>query len=197
MYEKGLAYKKMGTVNWCPQCATVLANEQVEAGLCWRCESEVTQKVLDQWFFKITQYADDLLSGHEELKDTWPEQVLTMQRNWIGRSTGLRVNFKLEDGGDFPIFTTRPDTVYGVTFMAISPEHPFLERIRDPKVLKFINEFRAQSLADRTSEDKGKEGVDTGIKIINPFTNEKVPLYVGNFVLMEYGTGAIMCVPGP
>ncbi len=196
MYEKGLAYKKNGSVNWCSQCATVLANEQVENGQCWRCESEVTQKVLDQWFFRITDYAEDLLKGHEELKDTWPEQVITMQRNWIGRSTGLKINFKLESGEDFPIFTTRPDTVYGVTFMAIAPEHPFLARIKDSNVLKYIHEFRNQSLSDRTSEDKGKDGVDTGIKIINPFTGVKVPLFVGNFVLMEYGTGAIMSVPG-
>ncbi len=196
MMEKDLVYKKMSAVNWCPHCQTVLANEQAENGLCWRCDSEVTQKELEQWFFKITRYADDLLTGHEELGDGWPEQVITMQKNWIGRSTGLRINFKLETGEDFPIYTTRPDTVYGVTFMVIAPEHPFLEKIDDPELKKHIDEFKSQSLADRISEEKGKEGFDTGIKVLNPFTGEKVPLYVGNFVLMDYGTGAIMSVPG-
>ena len=196
MYEKGLAYKKMSYVNWCSTCNTVLANEQAENGICWRCEEEVTHKELEQWFFKITDYADALLEGHEELKDTWPEQVITMQRNWIGRSTGLMVNFKLETGEDFPIFTTRPDTVYGVTFMVIAPEHPFLEKVKDTEVRKFIDKFKNQSIIDRMSDDKEKEGIDTGLKIINPFNNEKLPLYVGNFVLMDYGTGAIMSVPG-
>ena len=195
MYEKGLAYKKLASVNWCPQCATVLANEQVENGQCWRCESEVVQKDLEQWFFRITKYADELLAGHEQLKEGWPEQVITMQRNWIGRSTGLLINFKLETGEDFPIFTTRPDTVFGVTFMVIAPEHPLLERVTDPKVRSFIDRFKTQSITERTSEDKGKEGYDTGMVVINPFTGDKVPLYVGNFVLMGYGTGAIMSVP--
>ncbi len=165
MMEKDLVYKKMSAVNWCPHCRTVLANEQAENGLCWRCDSEVTQKELEQWFFKITRYADDLLTGHEELGDGWPEQVITMQKNWIGRSTGLRINFKLETGEDFPIYTTRPDTVYGVTFMVIAPEHPFLEKIDDPELKKHIDEFKSQSLADRISEEKGKEGwltVDLG-----------------------------------
>ncbi len=195
MFEKGLAYRKNAPVNWCPQCATVLANEQVEDGQCWRCKSEVTQKELNQWFFKITAYAEDLLRGHEELKDGWPERVLTMQRNWIGKSHGLTINFKLESGEDFPIYTTRPDTVYGVTYMVIAPEHPFLERIKDPKVQDFIARMKKQSLIDRLAEDKEKEGIDTGIKVINPFNGDKVPLYVGNFVLMEYGTGMIMSVP--
>ncbi len=195
MFEKGLAYRKNAPVNWCPQCATVLANEQVEDGQCWRCKSEVTQKELNQWFFKITAYAEDLLKGHEQLKDGWPERVLTMQRNWIGKSHGLTINFKLESGEDFPIYTTRPDTVYGVTYMVIAPEHPFLERITDPKVKDFIARMKKQSLIDRLAEDKEKEGIDTGIKIINPFNGDKVPLYVGNFVLMEYGTGMIMSVP--
>lgn len=195
MFEKGLAYRKNAPVNWCPQCATVLANEQVEEGQCWRCKSEVTQKELSQWFFKITSYAEDLLAGHEELKDGWPERVLTMQRNWIGKSHGLTINFKLESGEDFPIYTTRPDTVYGVTYMVIAPEHPFLERISDPKVKDFIARMKKQSLIDRLAEDKEKEGIDTGIKVVNPFNGDKVPLYVGNFVLMEYGTGMIMSVP--
>ncbi len=195
MHEKGLAYKKRASVNWCPDCNTVLANEQVVDGQCWRCDSVVTQKDLEQWFFKITKYAEDLLNGHEALTGKWPERVLTMQKNWIGRSTGLTVNFRLESGEDFPIFTTRPDTIFGVTFMVIAPEHPLLDRIENPGVRKFITKFRAQSIIDRLSDEKEKEGVDTGIKVINPFNGDKVPLYVGNFVLMEYGTGAIMAVP--
>ncbi len=195
MYEKGLAYKRNASVNWCPQCSTVLANEQAEGGICWRCESDVVQKELDQWFFKITDYADRLLEGHEKIREGWPEQVITMQKNWIGRSTGCTINFKLESGEDFPIFTTRPDTVYGVTFMAIAPEHPLVETVDDPKVQDFVEKCKAQSIVDRSSDEKEKEGIDTGLKVINPFNNEKVPLYVGNFVLMEYGTGAIMSVP--
>ncbi|HPS56760.1 MAG TPA: leucine--tRNA ligase [Spirochaetota bacterium] len=195
MLEKGLAYKKVSSVNWCPECQTVLANEQAENGVCWRCDSEVTQKELEQWFFRITDYADDLLAGHDEIAATWPEQVITMQKNWIGRSTGLKVNFKLESGEDFPIFTTRPDTIFGVTFMVIAPEHPLLEKITDPKVRAFIDKCKNQSMVDRTSDAKEKEGIDTGIKVINPFNGDKVSLYVGNFVLMEYGTGAIMAVP--
>ena len=196
MYESGLAYKKRASVNWCPTCNTVLANEQVVGeGKCWRCESDVTQKELEQWFFKITAYAEELLKGHEALREGWPERVLVMQRNWIGRSTGLRINFKLESGEDFPIYTTRPDTVYGVTFMVIAPEHPLLDTVRNPEVRRFIEKFKSQSLIDRMSDEKEKEGIDTGIRIINPFNGDKVPLYVGNFVLMEYGTGAIMAVP--
>ena len=195
MLERGLAYKKKSSVNWCETCNTVLANEQAEGGICWRCESEVVQKELEQWFFRITHYADDLLKGHEDLASGWPEQVLTMQRNWIGRSTGVTINFKTEDGEDFPIFTTRPDTVYGVTFMVIAPEHPFLGKVTDPKVKAFIEKLKAQSMIDRTSDDKEKEGIDSGLKIINPFNGDKVPLFVGNFVLMNYGSGAIMAVP--
>ena len=195
MLEKGLAYKKKALVNWCSTCNTVLANEQAEGGVCWRCETEVVQKELEQWFFKITAYADDLLKGHAELEKGWPEQVLTMQRNWIGRSTGVMINFKTESGEDFPIFTTRPDTVYGVTFMVIAPEHPFLGSVKDPKVKAFIEKLKNQSMIDRTSDDKEKEGIDSGLKIINPFNGDRVPLFVGNFVLMNYGSGAIMAVP--
>jgi leucyl-tRNA synthetase len=195
MYEKGLVYKKKSPVNWCPSCQTVLANEQAENGVCWRCDSQVEQKELSQWFFRITDYADRLLEGHEDIKENWPEQVITMQRNWIGRSTGLQLNFKLAAGGDFPIFTTRPDTVYGVTFMVISPEHPLLDSITDPAVRAFIDRIRSQPMSERTSEDKEKEGIDTGLKVINPLNGDVVPLYVGNFVLMGYGTGAIMAVP--
>ena len=196
MFEKGLAYKRKAAANWCDSCNTVLANEQVhDDGVCWRCGNKVTQKELDQWFFKITDYADQLLAGHEELKGNWPDRVITMQKNWIGKSTGLLANFKLESGEDFPIFTTRPDTIYGVTFMVVSPEHPVLDRVQKPEVREFIKKFKALSLVERMSEDKEKEGVDTGLKVVNPFTGDIVPLWTGNFVLMEYGTGAIMAVP--
>lgn len=195
MYERGLAYKKTAPVNWCPTCQTVLANEQVENGLCWRCESPVKQTELDQWFYKITDYADELLSGSDELREGWPEKVLVMQENWIGKSEGLLIDFKLESGEDFPIYTTRPDTVYGVTFMAIAPEHPLLDRVNLPEVRDFVENSKVQSLSDRLSEEKEKDGVDTGLRVINPFTGEKIPLFVGNFVLMQYGTGMIMSVP--
>ena len=195
MFERGLAYRRKAAANWCSSCNTVLANEQVNDGLCWRCGSKVTQKELDQWFFKITDYAEDLLQGHEELVGNWPDRVLTMQRNWIGKSTGLLANFKLESGEDFPIFTTRPDTIFGVTFMVCSPEHPVLDRVDKPEVKDFVKKFKALSLVERMNEDKEKEGVDTGLKVINPFTGDKIPLWTGNFVLMEYGTGAIMAVP--
>jgi len=195
MYNKGLAYKKKSPVNWCPTCNTVLANEQVEDGACWRCESDVIQKELDQWFFKITDYAEQLLNGHENIKEGWPAKVILMQKNWIGKSIGLKINFKLESGEDFPVYTTRPDTIYGVTYMAIAPEHPLLKKIKSPEVREFIDKLKKQSLIDRLSDDMGKEGIDTGIRIINPFNNKKIPLYAANFVLMDYGTGAIMCVP--
>lgn len=195
MFEKGLAYKKNSSVNWCPSCNTVLANEQVEDGHCWRCDSEVTQKKLDQWFFKITDYAEELLKGHEELRNNWPDKVITMQQNWIGKSIGLEANFKLANGENLKIYTTRPDTIFGVTFMVIAPEHPLLENVTDKKVKDFADNLKNQSLTERLSEDKEKEGMDTGLKAINPFTGDIVPIYVGNFVLMEYGTGAIMAVP--
>jgi len=196
MFEKGLAYRKKAAANWCDSCNTVLANEQVhDDGVCWRCGNKVTQKELDQWFFKITQYADELLKGHDALAGNWPERVITMQKNWIGKSSGLLANFKLEDGTDLPIFTTRPDTIFGVTFMVVSPEHPILKQVNKPEVKDFIKKFKALSLVERVSEDKEKEGVDTGLKVVNPFTGDKVPLWTGNFVLMEYGTGAIMAVP--
>ena len=201
-FEKGLAYKKKSSVNWCPKCATVLANEQVSEGRCWRCDSEVMQKELEQWFFKITDYKDQLLEDHKLLEENWPERVLAMQKNWIGKSTGVTVNFKLEDGQDFPIFTTRPDTIFGVTFMAIAVEHPFIKDIlesADKKLKKeledFIDKVKKEDIEKRVSDDYQKEGLFTGIHVINPLNNKKVPLYLANFVLMEYGTGAIMAVP--
>jgi leucyl-tRNA synthetase len=199
MLERGLAYKKRAEVNFCPQCNTVLANEQVEDGNCWRCGSEVTQKTLSQWFLKISHYADELLDWLDRLPH-WPERVKLMQQNWIGKSVGVMVNFKF-DGEDFPIFTTRPDTIYGVTFMAIAPEHPLVEKIIEgaasPKELKaFVKRVKAEDRIKRESADYEKEGIFTGRWVTNPLNDEKVPLYIANFVLMEYGTGAIMAVPG-
>lgn len=195
LFEKGLAYKKKAPVNWCPSCKTVLANEQAENGICWRCESLVVQKEMSQWFFRITDYADRLLAGHEKIKDAWPEQVITMQRNWIGRSTGLELRFKLENGEELPVFTTRPDTVYGVTFMVMAAEHPLLNNVSDSAVRDFMETLKNQTTSERTGEPKEKLGMDTGLRVINPFTGAFVPLYIGNFVLMGYGTGAVMAVP--
>jgi leucyl-tRNA synthetase len=200
MYERGLAYRKRSWVNWCTTCQTVLANEQVETGLCWRCGKEVTQKELDQWFFRITAYAEELLRYCDTLTG-WPEQVLTMQRNWIGRSEGTEIVFSLEPGkGEIKIFTTRPDTLYGATFMSLAPEHPLaLELSRgtsqEQAVFQFIEKMKRKNLIERTAEDTEKEGVFTGAYCINPVTHWKMPIYVANFVLMEYGTGAVMAVP--
>jgi leucyl-tRNA synthetase len=198
MLKRNLAHKRKADVNFCPQCDTVLANEQVENGTCWRCGSEVVSRTLSQWFLKITEYADELLDFLDRLPH-WPDRVKIMQKNWIGKSVGVMVNFEF-DGREFPIFTTRPDTIYGVTFMAIAPEHPDVERIidesRDPQPLKrFVDRVRRQDLVQRSSADYEKEGVFTGRSVRNPLNGEKVPLFIANFVLMEYGTGAIMAVP--
>jgi leucyl-tRNA synthetase len=200
MFERGLAYKKLSYVNWCPSCSTVLANEQVEDGLCWRCGSVVQHKELEQWFFKITDYAEELLSYCDKLTG-WPERVLTMQRNWIGKSVGVEVDFSVEGAGEkLAIFTTRQDTLFGVTFMSIAPEHPMLEFLIKGKpqadeVRAFVQRVMSEDKAARTDEKREKEGVFTGAYAVNPLNGEKVPVWVGNFVLMEYGTGAIMSVP--
>jgi len=201
MLERGLAYKKLSSVNWCPSCETVLANEQVIDDRCWRCGSTVIQKELDQWFFKITDYAEELLSGCDRLTG-WPERVLMMQRNWIGKSVGVEVDFPLaEDPGQtIRIFTTRPDTLFGATFVTLAPEHPILERIlrgnsARTSVLEFADRINKQDKATRISDDLEKEGIFTGVHAVNPMTKERIPIWIGNFVLMEYGTGAIMCVP--
>ncbi|HEA47407.1 MAG TPA: leucine--tRNA ligase [bacterium] len=199
-YERGLAYKKKAPINWCPSCKTVLANEQVEDGKCWRCESRVEIRNLEQWFFKITEYAQELLEDLEKLEG-WPERVKVMQENWIGKSTGTLVNFRLKDSDKvLPIFTTRPDTLYGVTFMTMACEHPLaLELVKGTKyekeVKEFINRVILEDKFTRTAEDKEKEGVFIGRYAINPLTNEEIPIYVANFVLLEYGTGIIMAVP--
>jgi leucyl-tRNA synthetase len=200
MLNKGLAYRKHSLVNWCDHCQTVLANEQVEQGLCWRCDSKVVQKPLEQWFFKITAYAEELLQKTRELPG-WPEKVLIMQREWIGKSVGALVQFPLENSEQkIEIFTTRPDTLYGVTFMSLASEHPLIDRlIKDPEKKKEIEAFRERTRKidreKRLSEEYEKEGLDLGIRAVHPLTGEKVPIYAANFVLMEYGTGAVMAVP--
>ncbi|MHB8108802.1 MAG: leucine--tRNA ligase [Syntrophorhabdaceae bacterium] len=199
MYEKGLVYRKSSPVNFCPKCQTVLANEQVEAGQCWRCGEEVIQKELTQWFFAITKYADELYEYCDKLPG-WPEKVTSMQKNWIGKSYGVEVHFTLEDGSPFTIFTTRPDTLYGVTFMVLAPEHPLtLELSRgtpeEEAVHAFVRKVKSQDRSFRGEINLEKEGVFSGKYAINPLTGNKIPIYIGNFVLMEYGTGAIMAVP--
>jgi len=199
MYERGLAYKKTSYVNWCPKCETVLANEQVEDGGCWRCDSEVKQKELDQWFFRITDYAEELLDWTFKLSG-WPERVLVMQRNWIGKSFGCEITFPLEGRSDgIVVFTTRQDTVYGATFMSLAPEHPLAFEITVPDrreaVTAFIERIAGTDRVCRTAEDLEKEGVWTGAYCRNPLTGRRMPVYLANFVLMEYGTGAVMAVP--
>jgi leucyl-tRNA synthetase len=199
MLERGLAYRKRSTVNWCPVDNTVLANEQVIDGACWRCGSMVEPRDLEQWFFRITQYADALLEGLETLSD-WPEKVVVMQRNWIGRSEGARVTFALagEPGSSVEVFTTRIDTIFGANFIMLAPEHPLVEQFAaasaDPAA------FRAKAQAFRSQERDvrmgGKQGFDTGRQAINPFTGRPVPIWVANFILWGYGTGAVMGVPG-
>jgi len=200
MYEKGLVFRKKSPVNWCPGCQTVLANEQVEDGQCWRCGSEVEIKELEQWFFKITAYAEELLKYCDELKG-WPEKVLLMQRNWIGKSEGAEIKFPLVGhDGHLTVFTTRPDTLYGVTFMSLAPEHPLALELskgtpQEEAVRAFVERMKKQSHIERTAEDVEKEGVFTGAYCRHPLLDRKIPIYVANFVLMEYGTGAVMAVP--
>jgi leucyl-tRNA synthetase len=201
MYEKGLSYRKKGTVNWCHSCQTVLANEQVEAGLCWRCGKEVSQKELEQWFQRITSYTEELLEGCTTLRGAWPERVLTMQANWIGKSYGAEVDFPFADReGAMRVFTTRQDTLYGATFMVLAPEHPLVGELcrgtpQEAEVLEFIEHQSRVEKFIREAESTEKEGVFTGRCAINPMTREKIPIWVANFVLMDYGTGAIMAVP--
>ena len=207
MYERDLAYRKKASVNWCPDCQTVLANEQVVDGGCWRCGATVGTRELAQWFFRITRYADELLDGIGTL-DQWPEKVLTMQRNWIGRSEGALMQFTLagpdgtagEGAEGIEVFTTRIDTIYGATFVLLAPEHPLVERIAADRAdgeafLAHVGRFRALDRTARLTGQIDKEGIDTGRVAINPFSGERVPMWVANFVLAEYGTGAIMAVP--
>jgi leucyl-tRNA synthetase len=200
MYEKGMAYRKESFVNWCEDCQTVLANEQVEAGLCWRCGEQVRQKKLWQWFFRITDYAEDLLSYCEKLPG-WPDKVITMQKNWIGKSIGAEIRFPIENTDEhIPVFTTRQDTVFGATFMCLAPEHPLVIELskgtpREKDVSEFIARISSQDRSTRAVDTYDKEGVFTGAYCINPLSGVRMPIYTANFALMEYGTGAVMSVP--
>jgi leucyl-tRNA synthetase len=200
MFERGLAYRRKSWINWCPQCQTVLANEQAQGDICWRCEAPVEQKKMEHWFLKITDYAEELLSGHDQLKK-WPEHVVLMQKNWIGRSSGSHVVFPvpaLRTG--IEVFTTRVDTIYGATFLVLSPEHPLIQEVfSDPKTgpdfRKWIEQAAHESHLRRDPAQVVKEGRDTGLRAVNPFTRQEIPVWVANYVLLEYGTGAIMAVP--
>ncbi|MDP9189723.1 MAG: leucine--tRNA ligase [Actinomycetota bacterium] len=200
LYERGLAYRSEAPVQWCPKDQTVLANEQVIDGRCERCGTPVVQRRLEQWFFKITDYAQRLLDDFE-LLDSWPEHVVTMQRNWIGRSEGAEVSFRCEDLElDFPVFTTRPDTLFGATFFVLAPEHPDVERLvagteHEQAVRDYVNEAARASTEDRGAEDRPKTGVPTGREVTNPVNGERIPVFVADYVLMDYGTGALMAVP--
>ena len=204
MYEKGMAYRKESFVNWCNTCRTVLANEQVEAGMCWRCGKPVRQKKLWQWFLRITDYAEDLLAYCDRLPG-WPDKVITMQKNWIGKSIGAQIRFPIENAKNnsdkvIPVFTTRQDTVFGATFMCLAPEHPLVSELskdtgQKDKVREFVERMSMQDRSDRAVETYEKEGVFTGSYCINPLSGKRMPIYTANFALMEYGTGAVMSVP--
>jgi leucyl-tRNA synthetase len=199
MFERGLAYRKESWVNWCPDCRTVLANEQSAGGVCWRCSSGVEQKKMEQWVLKITDYAEELLTGHAQLSK-WPEYVLTMQRNWIGRSEGAYLDFAVPSAGaSVRVFTTRIDTIYGATFLVLSPEHPLVRELikggREAELQAWISKTIAAARLKREIGEADKEGIDTGKTAVNPFTGKPIPIFLANYVLMEYGTGAIMAVP--
>ncbi len=199
MHRRDLAYRSLRRVNWCPKCATVLANEQVEGGACWRCSSTVEQKDLPQWFFRISRYAEELLADLERLPG-WPERVLTMQRNWIGRSEGAFVDFGVDGVEPIRVFTTRIDTIYGATFLALSPDHPAARSLvagspQEAAAGRFLEEQRRAPTGEKQAADSQKDGIATGRHAINPFNQERIPIWIASFVLMEYGTGAIMGVP--
>ncbi|MFC0322593.1 leucine--tRNA ligase [Gallibacterium melopsittaci] len=197
LYKKGLIYKKTSTVNWCPNDQTVLANEQVNDGCCWRCDTPVEQKEIPQWFVKITDYAEQLLQGLDQLPD-WPDQVKAMQRNWIGRSEGVEITFKMQDSDEtVTVYTTRPDTFYGVSYLAVAAGHPLAEQAakNNPELTKFLQECRNTKVAEAELATMEKKGMFTGRYAVHPITGEAVPVWVANFVLMHYGTGAVMAVP--
>jgi len=200
LYKKGLAYKKKASVNWCPSCQTVLANEQVIDGACERCSSQVDLRTLEQWFFKITDYAQRLLDDLALLED-WPERVRLMQKNWIGRSEGVEIDFKIADTDIvLPCFTTRVDTIFGATYMVLAAEHPLINNLikgskNEADIKKFIDKVKKESLVERVSADVEKDGIFAGRYVVNPVNNKKIPLWIANYVLMEYGTGAVMAVP--
>ncbi len=198
LYEKGLVYKKTSAVNWCPNDQTVLANEQVIDGCCWRCDSKVERKEIPQWFIKITDYADQLLNDLDTL-ESWPEQVKTMQRNWIGRSEGVEITFDVADSADkLTVYTTRPDTFIGATYVAVAAAHPLALRAAatNPALTAFIDECRNTKVAEADMATMEKKGMATGLFVVHPLTGEKLPVWAANFVLMDYGTGAVMAVPG-
>ena len=200
MLKKGLVYRKKALQNWCETCHTVLANEQVEDGKCWRCDNDVEQKELAQWFLRITDYAEELLDDLDALEGGWPERVLTMQRNWIGKSRGAKLTFRVQNKDTtIDVFTTRPDTLYGATFMSLAAEHPLVDELvtdeqRD-EVEKFRHDVINMDKVDRAADDLEKKGVFTGAYCVNPLSGARMPIYVANFVLMDYGTGAVMAVP--
>ena len=198
LFEKGLVYKKTSAVNWCPNDQTVLANEQVIEGCCWRCDTKVERKEIPQWFIKITAYAEELLNDLDTLEG-WPEQVKTMQRNWIGRSEGVEITFDVADSSEkLTVYTTRPDTFMGATYVAVAAGHPLAQQaaVNNPDLTAFIDECRNTKVAEADMATMEKKGHPTGTFVVHPLTGEKLPLWVANFVLMEYGTGAVMAVPG-
>jgi leucyl-tRNA synthetase len=197
LYKKGLVYKKTSPVNWCPHDLTVLANEQVIDGRCWRCDTAVVRKDIPQWFMKITAYADELLEEIDHLTG-WPEQVRTMQRNWIGKSQGVEVVFSVQDTGEpLKVFTTRPDTLMGVTYLAVAPEHPLAQRVGQqyPNIAAFLRECAQMGTSEAVVETMEKKGMDTGLKAVHPISGDRLPIFIANFVLMGYGEGAVMSVP--
>ena len=200
MYEKGMAYRKESFVNWCDSCQTVLANEQVEAGMCWRCSKQIRQKKLWQWFFRITDYAEDLLVYCDRLPG-WPDKVITMQKNWIGKSIGAQISFPIENSDEhIPVFTTRQDTVFGATFLCLAPEHPLVLQLsqgtnEERRVGDFVEQISLQDRSTKAIESYEKEGVFIGAYCLNPLSGRRMPVFTANFALMEYGTGAVMSVP--
>ncbi len=198
LYKAGLAYKKKSAVNWCPECQTALANEQVVNGTCERCETGVVKRLMEQWYFRITQYAERLLAGHATID--WPDDVVTMQKNWVGKSQGVEFAWAIDGYPDsLRVFTTRPDTVFGVTFMVLAPEHPLVDAITTPEQRAAVDTLRGEvagmSEIDRASTELEKKGAFTGAYAVNPLSGEKAPIWIANYVMMEYGTGAIMAVP--
>ncbi|MBR8463755.1 leucine--tRNA ligase [Campylobacter sp. faydin G-24] len=207
MFEKGLVYRKSAIVNWCEHDQTVLANEQVEEGCCWRCGNEVVQRELPGYYFKITQYADELLSDLNTLNGKWPNQVITMQENWIGKSFGLEFKFYLDESSKavlddkfdgFEVFTTRPDTIYGVSYTALAPEHPIVKALLESEILDYEKKVKIKSILNQSPRERQsseKDGLFLGIYVTHPLTNERIPVWVANFILADYGSGAIMAVP--
>jgi leucyl-tRNA synthetase len=206
MYEKGLLYRKKGMLNWCPHDLTVLANEQVVDGCCWRCDTPIVKKDMNQYYFKITEYADELLADLDKLEGGWPKQVLTMQENWIGKSNGLAFDLYFDDTSktklssnfeSFDVFTTRPDTIYGVSYTALAPEHAIVSYMIENKLLSsdVVAQIEAMKNSSSIERQKEKSGVALGLDVIHPLTGAKIPVWVANFVLMDYGSGAVMAVP--